>query len=138
MDDVPAESSGNSDEERPRTKEELDRELDRMAANVRWLRVWGHLRVRPATMATISCDQALELAREVAETMDREVTDVVDFAGLTRKGSRTPCVYNLDLSDCWIAYLATRNPYAIRATDIVAIEKASGAVRYIGSANDEG
>ncbi len=110
-------------------------EWDRIAANVRWLRVWGHLRMREPQ---ISSDQALELAREVADTMDREVTDVVDLAGLTREGRRPPCIYTVDLSNCWIAYLATRNPYAIRASDIVVIEKATGAVRYIGSANDEG
>src|SRR6266852_5805667 len=102
MDDVPAESSGNSEEERRRTKEEWGRELDRMAANVRWLKAWGHLRMRPVTV-TVSWDQALELAREVADTMDREVTDLADLAGLTREGSRTPCAYNVDLSDCWIA-----------------------------------
>jgi len=93
--------------------------------------------MRPATVS-ISSDQALELAREVADTLDREVTDVADLAGLTAKGVRTPCIYDVDPSDCWIAYLAPRNPYALRSSDIVLIEKATGAVRYIGSANDEG
>jgi len=52
----------------------------------------------------ISRDQALELAREAAETMDRDVRDVVSVAELTLRGCRTPCIYNVDLSDCWIAY----------------------------------
>src|SRR6266581_1942493 len=134
MDDVPAESSGNSDEERPRTKEEWGRELDRMAANVRWLRVWGHLRVRPAT---VSREQALELAREVAETMSQDIGDVVDFEELTVRGSRTPCIYNVDLSDCWIAYLLPLR-VGLGPSDVVVIDKKTGAVRYIGSANDEG
>jgi hypothetical protein len=134
MGDVPAESSGNSDEERPRTKEEWGRELDRMAANVRWLRAWGHLRMRPPT---VSRDQALELAREVAETMSQEVNDVFDLADLTAMGSRTPCIYDVDLSDCWLAYLAPLR-VGLGPSDIVVIEKKTGAVRYIGSANDEG
>ena len=136
MEDIPAESSGNSGEERPRTKEEWGRELDRMAANVRWLKAWGHLRMRPMTV-TVSREEALELAREVAETMDRLVTDVVDLTGLTHDGSRPPCIYNVDLSDCWIAYLAPRR-MGLGPSDIVVIVKKTGAVRYIGSANDEG
>jgi len=134
MGDVPAESSGNSDEERPRTKAEWGRQLDRMAANVRWLRVWGHLRMRPPT---VSRDQALELAREVAETMSQDVGEVFGFAELTAMGSRTPCVYNVDLSDCWIAYLVPLR-VGLGPSDIVVIDKITGAVRYIGSANDEG
>jgi hypothetical protein len=134
MDDVPAESSGNANEERPRTKEEWGRELDRMAANVRWLRVWGHLRVRPPT---VSRDQALELAREVAETMSQDVGAVVDSAELTDRGSRFPCIYNVDLSDCWIAYLAPLR-VGLGSSEIIVIDRKTGAVRYIGSANDEG
>jgi hypothetical protein len=134
MDDVPASSSGNSEEERPRTKADWAHELDRMAANVRWLRAWGHLRVRPPT---VSRDQALELAREVAETMSQEVDDVFSFAELVAMGSRTPCIYNVDLSDCWLAYL-TPLRIGLGPSDIVVIDKKTGAVRYIGSANDEG
>jgi hypothetical protein len=105
-----------------------------MAANVRWLRAWGHLRMRPPT---VSRDQALELAREVAETMSREVDDVFGSAELTAMGSRTPCIYNVDLSDCWIAYLAPLR-VGLGPSDVVVIDKVTGAVRYIGSAYDEG
>jgi len=110
--------------------------LDRMDKNVQWLKAHGHLRMRPVTV-TVSRDQALELADEVADTIDRIVTKVVDLAGLTREGSRTPCVYNVDLSDCWIAYLASRR-VGLGPSDVVVIDKKTGAVRYIGSANDEG
>jgi len=40
MDNVPAESSGNS-ELWPRTKEEVDEFLRRASANIRWLKAWG-------------------------------------------------------------------------------------------------
>ena len=136
MDDVSAESSGNSELEWPRTKQEIDDFLRRASANVRWLRAWGHLRMRPAT-SMVSRDQALELAREVADLLGRDIRDVVDLAELTAKGVRTPCLYNVDPSDCWIAYLA-HDIHVLGPSDIVLIEKATGAVRYIGSANDEG
>ncbi len=137
MDDKPLPPDRRSEPDYPATKEEWGRELDRMAANVRWLKAWGHLRMRPAT-ATVSRDQALELAREVADVLGRDISDVVDLAELTFTGSRAPCVYNVDLSGCWIAYLATRDLHALHASDVVLIEKATGAVRYIGSAYDEG
>jgi hypothetical protein len=88
-------------------------------------------------LPTVSRGQALELAREVAETMSQDVRDVFDFEDLTARESRTPNVYNLDLSDCWIAYL-TRLRMALGPSDIIVIDKKTGAVRYIGSANDEG
>lgn len=109
-------------------------EWDRIAANIRWLRAWGHLRMRPAT---ISRDQALELAGEVADLLGRDISDVLDLDELTAKGVRTPCLDNVDPSDCWIAYLA-HDIHVLGPSDIVLIEKATGAVRYIGSANDEG
>ena len=134
MDEIPLPPNRRSEPDSPTTKEEWARQLDRMAANVRWLRVWGHLRMRPPT---VSRDQALELAREVAETMSQDVRDVFGFAELTAMGSRTPCVYNVDLSDCWIAYLVPVR-VGLGPSDIVVIDKITGAVRYIGSANDEG
>jgi hypothetical protein len=102
----------------------------RMAANVRWLKAWGHLRMKPRTF---SRDEAFELARDVAG----DVHDVVDLADLTAMGSRTPCIYNVDLSGCWIAYL-TSERVGLGPSDVVVIDKKSGAVRFIGSANDEG
>jgi len=56
----------------------------------------------------ISRDQALELAREAAETMDRDVRDVVSVPNSPLGDAARPCIYNVDLSDCWIAYLASR------------------------------
>ncbi len=105
-----------------------------MAANVRWLRVWGHLRMRPPT---VSRDQALELAREVADLLGQGISDVVDLDELTAKGVRTPCLYNVDLSDCWIAYLESQR-VGLGPSEVVVIDRITGALRYIGSANDEG
>jgi len=87
--------------------------------------------------ATISRDQALELAGEVADLLGRDISDVLDLDELTAKGVRTPCLYNVDPSDCWIAYLA-HGIHGLGPSEIVVIEKATGAVRYIGSAYDEG
>lgn len=134
MEDVPeVPSNGRSGPEHAPTKEERDRELDRMAANVRWLRAWGHLRMKPRT---VSRDEAFDLARDVADPMDRDVREVVDHAELALSGSRTPFIYNVDLSNCWIAYLAPLR-VGLGPSDIVAIDKVTGAVRYTGSANDE-
>ena len=134
MDDVPGESGECSELKWPSSEHEVDDLLWRASANIRWLRVWGHLRMRPPT---VSRDQALVLAQEVAETMSQEVNDVFSLAELTAMGSRTPCIYNVDLSDCWIAYLAPLRE-GLGPSEVVVIDKKTGAVRYIGSANDEG
>src|SRR5439155_12486186 len=126
MDDVPLPPNRRSEPDYPATKEEWGRELDRMAANVRWLRAWGHLRMKEPQ---VSREQALELARDVADTMDRDVRDVVDLAELNARGSRTPCIYNVDLSNCWIAYLASAM-VGLGPSHIVVIDKRTGAVRY--------
>lgn len=49
-----------------------------------------------------------------------------------------PKLYNVDLSDCWIAYVESPGPLALRSSTIVAIRCADGSVIYRGSANDEG
>ena len=107
-------------------------ELDRMAA--KWLKAHGHLRMKEPV---VSREKAFELATDVAETIGRTVREVRELADLNFQGIRTPCVYNLDLTDCWIAYLASLNR-GPRSSDIVVIDKTTGAVRYSGSAHDEG
>src|SRR5438876_8048486 len=120
MDDLPLPSNKRAEADYPATKQERDRELDRMSANIRWLKTWAHLRMRPAT---VSREQALELASEVAEARGRTVREVVDLEELDAKGSRGPLLYQVDASDCWIAYLS---PLGVGpgASDIVLIEKA--------------
>ena len=85
-----------------------------------------------------SRERAIEVATDVAKTMGKTLRQVVDLEELQAQGVRLPSLYGVDLSDCWIAYLETRTPWALRSSDIVVIEKATGAVRYKGSANDEG
>jgi tRNA A-37 threonylcarbamoyl transferase component Bud32 len=85
----------------------------------------------------ISREQAVELATDVARTMERTFRVVRDLADLDLLGIRTPCVYGLDASNCWIAYL-TLPGFGLRSSEIVVIDKTTGAVRYSGSANDEG
>lgn len=100
----------------------------------------------------VSREQAIELATEVAETMGRIVAAVRDLAdfdradrevGTPRKYSdaigRLPLAYGVDLSNCWIAYLGPPpGRFGLFSSDIVIIDKATGAIRYSGSANDEG
>ncbi len=98
----------------------------------------------------VSREQAIELATEVAETMGRivdAVRDLADFdrarreVGTLRNYSdsvgRLPLVYGVDFSNCWIVYL-TPLRMGLGPSDIVVIDKMTGAVRYTGSANDEG
>ena len=100
----------------------------------------------------VSREQAIELATAVAGKIGRtvgSVRDLADFARADREVGtlvkysdavgRPPCVYGLDLSNCWIAYLAPPpGRFGLFSSDIVVIDKATGAVRYSGSANDEG
>ena len=58
--------------------------------------------------------------------MGRTVREVRDLADLAMLGVRTPCLYNVDLSDCWIAYLAALR-VGLFSSDIVVIEKKTGA-----------
>jgi hypothetical protein len=100
----------------------------------------------------VSREQAIELATAVAGKMGRTVGSVRDLADFDRARrevgtpvnysdavGRFPCLYGLDLSNCWIAYLAPPpGRFGLFSSDIVVIDKKTGAVRYIGSANDEG
>ena len=85
----------------------------------------------------ISREQAVELATDFAQTMGRAVREVRDLADLALLGIRSPCVYGLDPSTCWIAYLSIPG-FGLRSSEIVVIDKATGGVRYTGSAHDEG
>ena len=118
----------------PATKEQRDDELDRMAENIRWLKVWGHLRMK---RPTVSREKALDLAREVADARGRTVAEVVDLEELDARGARGPLLYQVNPSDCWIACL-TPLGVGLGPTEIVLIDKKTGAVRYTGSAHDEG
>ena len=60
-----------------------------------------------------------------------------DLADLTLHGVRTPSVYAVDLSNSWIAYLTSAHA-GLQSNDIVVIDKTTGAVRYAGTACDEG
>ena len=86
----------------------------------------------------ISRKRAVEVATDVVGTMGRTLSEVRDLADPARQGVRAPCVYNLDLSNSWIAYLAPPpGRFGLFSSDIVVIDKATGAVGYAGSANDE-
>ena len=53
--------------------------------------------------------------------------------------ARPPSIYDgPDLSRCWIAYLENPNPSIHHASTIVLVDREDGAVRYVGSGNDEG
>jgi hypothetical protein len=69
--------------------------------------------------------------------MGRTVAEVVELEELDARGSRGPLLYQVNPSDCWIAYL-TPLGVGLGPTDILLIDKKTGAVRYAGSANDEG
>ena len=43
-----------------------------------------------------------------------------------------------DWTAVWIAYLNSTQPMALRSSEIIVIDKATGEVRYRGSAWDEG
>src|SRR5690242_16114133 len=97
MEDVPEiPSKRRSEQIYPSTKDERDREVDRMSENIRWLKVWGHLRMKPAI---ISRSQAFDLASGVAEASGRAVAEVVDLKELDARGSRGPRVYQVNPSD---------------------------------------
>src|SRR5256885_380025 len=88
---------------------------------------------RSSPRPMVSREQAVALATGVAETMGRKVCEVRDLADLTIQGVRTPTVYAVDLSNSWIAYLASAEA-GLHSNDIVVIDKITGAVRYTGSA----
>lgn len=50
---------------------------------------------------------------------------------------RQPALYNVNLSDAWIAYVDTPIT-GLRASTIVCVSGITGRVIYAGSANDEG
>ena len=127
MDDVPDVPSNEGDQLSPA-------DLDRMAANVRWLKEHGHLRMREPV---VTREQAVEVATDVAETMGRTLGETVDLEDVRARGARLPSVYGVGLSDCWIAYL-TPLGVALRASDVIIIDKTTGGVRYGGSARDDG
>ena len=49
-----------------------------------------------------------------------------------------PLVYNLNLYDCWIAYINQGYSTLLCSSTIVAINKFNGRIVYAGTANDEG
>lgn len=64
--------------------------------------------------------------------------DIYRVLSLDEMTGRAPCLYGVSLSDCWIAYVETSGPPALRASTIIVIDRASGRIIYRGSANDEG
>ena len=52
--------------------------------------------------------------------------------------ARSPSIYDEpDLSRCWIACVEDPNPSMHESSTIVLIDREDGAVRYVGSGNDE-
>ena len=51
--------------------------------------------------------------------------------------SRIPCMYNIDLNNCWIAYVE-KNFQGLCSSTVIVIDRYTGKVRGYGSANDEG
>lgn len=46
--------------------------------------------------------------------------------------------WSLDLSHCWIAYVARPFTGMLYSSDVIVVDKETGAVLYAGSAHDEG
>jgi hypothetical protein len=47
-------------------------------------------------------------------------------------------LYNVDIGNGWIVYVEDLEPYFLRSSTVLAIDRDSGRVLYHGSANDEG
>ncbi len=85
----------------------------------------------------ITRDEAHRIA-EHAIISGRLGTGVHALALVDELQVRPPMIYGgPDLRTCWIAY-AERPLRGLMASTIVLIDRESGAVRYSGSANDEG
>ena len=71
------------------------------------------------------------LARGAGEAI-REVRELAELTG------RAPTLYNgPDVGRCWIAYV-DRPVCALQSSRIVLMDRQTGVVLYVGSANDEG
>ncbi|MBB3048970.1 hypothetical protein FHR99_003244 [Litorivivens lipolytica] len=85
----------------------------------------------------ISREQAFDLATQHANEL-RPGTFVTKVLHPDEITGRNPVLYGIALENCWIAYLKPRDPYFIRDSEIIVIDRNLGRVLYHGGANDEG
>lgn len=85
----------------------------------------------------VSRDEAAEIARNDVQThqLGLGVSKILSIDEIT---GRLPYVYNVSLSECWIAYVETLPLLALDSSTIVVIARDTGKVVYHGSASDEG
>jgi len=76
-----------------------------------------------------------EEGRTVSHVRDLDITDLAEGRG---PGSLVNYGQTFDWLAVWIAYLIPTPPFGLRSSMIVVIDKATGEVRYRGSAYDEG
>jgi len=80
-----------------------------------------------------------EAAQEIAEAaLPADCDGVSAVYELYEIPSAPPRLYNVDLNEAWIAYCIPRELRGLQSSTIVVIDRHTGAVRYVGSANDEG
>ena len=84
----------------------------------------------------ISRTEAIEIASMVVRT--HGLGFGVREALLSDEISRLPCLYGVDVGNCWIVYVDDPQPLALRSSIIVAVDRDTGSVVYRGSAYDEG
>lgn len=88
-------------------------------------------------MSTVSREAAAEIAVRYAR--DRHLGwEVAKVLSEDEISSRKPFLFDVPLTNSWIAYLKADHPMMIQSSTIVVIDRASGRVVYGGSAFDEG
>jgi hypothetical protein len=87
-------------------------------------------------------DRMLELARRAAEPLPSHLTFAeLDELPQRRRDPddvRLPSPYGATMAGAWVVYVYDGPSMCIRASTIIVIDKATGRVRYAGSAHDEG
>ena len=84
----------------------------------------------------ISRAEATEIGKRAATTkgLGFEVREAL----LPDELERSLRLYNVDTRNCWIVYVEDLQPFILRSSTVIAIDRDSGCVVYHGSANDEG
>jgi len=89
-----------------------------------------------ATRPAAGREKARELAQEyLRKTYPHGISAVLDAADVNLRGILLDQPHSLE--NCWVAFIQ-QDPWVLRSSSVVIVDKQSGEIRYHGSLHDEG